>query len=41
MNFIDKYKNENLYIATDNNNTYNKFLNKYKHLIKFNYHKNK
>ena len=39
MNFIDKFKNnKNLYVATDNQFTYNKFYKKYKNLMKFDYH---
>ena len=40
INFIDKTdNNKNIYIATDNEITYNKFKTKYKNRIKFNYHK--
>jgi len=38
-NFIDKYiENKNLYIATDNEDTFSIFKNKYNDLIKINYH---
>lgn len=37
--FIDKYENKNIYIATDNEGTYNKFKNKYINRVKFDYHK--
>ena len=40
INFINKFdNNKNIYIATDNEHTYNKFKNKYPNRIKFNYHK--
>lgn len=40
IHFIDKYKNnKNIYIATDNKNTYNKFKKKYVDKIKFEYPK--
>jgi hypothetical protein len=36
--FIDKYKNtKNLYIATDNQETFNNFYSRYSELIKFNF----
>ena len=42
INFIDKEKEEkNLYIASDNEDTYNLFKEKYNHLVKFEYHKTK
>jgi len=38
-NFIDtNIENKNLYIATDNEETYNLFKNRYNNLIKINYH---
>jgi hypothetical protein len=40
INFINKFdKNKNIYIATDNEETYNKFKKMYPNRIKFNYHK--
>jgi hypothetical protein len=40
LNFINKYNNKkNVYIATDNEFTYNLFKKYYPKLIKFNYHK--
>jgi hypothetical protein len=39
IHFIDKYDNKNIYIATDNEITYNKFKEKYPNQIKFDYHK--
>jgi hypothetical protein len=40
FNFIDKEKeNKNLYIATDNKDTYDLFSNKYKDTVKIPYHK--
>lgn len=38
ISFIDKYKDKNLYIATDNKLTYELFENKYKHRVKFEYY---
>ena len=38
INFIDKFNNKNLYIATDNKTTYDIFKKKYPNLVKFNYH---
>ena len=39
MNFIDEEKDDkNLYIATDNKETYDTFQNKYKNIVKFKYH---
>jgi hypothetical protein len=39
FNFIDKEKeNKNLYIATDNKDTYDLFSNKYKDIVKIPYH---
>jgi len=40
IDFIDKSdNNKNIYIATDNEITYNKFKEKYQNRIKFDYHK--
>ena len=40
IDFLDKSdNNKNIYIATDNEITYNKFKKKYPNRIKFNYHK--
>jgi hypothetical protein len=39
FDFIEKHNNQNLYIATDNQETYNTFYNKYKNMIKFEYYK--
>lgn len=40
IDFLDKSdNNKNIYIATDNKITYNKFKKKYKNRIKFKYHK--
>ena len=39
INFIDKYENKNIYIATDNEETYNNYKQKYKNKIKIEYHK--
>jgi hypothetical protein len=36
--FIEKHNNQNLYIATDNQETYNTFYNKYKNMVKFEYY---
>ena len=38
LNFIDKNKTKNLYIATDNKKTYDQFSSKYGKLVKFKYH---
>lgn len=38
FNFINKNNNQNLYIATDNQETYNIFYNKYKNMVKFEYY---
>ena len=41
MNFIEEENNNNsmnLYIATDNKETYNKFADKYKNMVKLSYH---
>lgn len=39
IDFIDKFKHKkNLYIATDNKETYDKFKNLYPNLVKFEYH---
>ena len=40
INFLDKSdNNKNIYIATDNKITYNKFKKKYQNRIKIDYHK--
>ena len=40
IDFLDKSDdNKKIYIATDNEITYNKFKNKYQNRIKFDYHK--
>ena len=39
FNFINKYENKNIYLATDNVDTYNQFKKKYPNQIKFDYHK--
>lgn len=38
FNFINKYNHKNLYIATDNKDTYDMFVSRYPNLIKFSYH---
>ena len=38
LNFIDKNKTRNLYIATDNKKTYDQLFSKYGKLVKFKYH---
>jgi len=38
INFIDKFTDKNIYIATDNKNTYDLFKTKYSKLVKLDYH---
>ena len=38
FDFIKKHNDKNLYIATDNQETYNTFYNKYKNIVKFEYY---
>lgn len=38
INFIDQFTDKNIYIATDNKNTYDLFKTKYSKLVKFDYH---